>query len=128
VQIVVLGAFSGAALLLAAIGIHGLLAFTVSRRAREIGVRMALGAESGDILRMVLRRGVLLAISGVVPGALLAYAAGRALQGLLAGVHPADGVTFGVALAVSFATILLGSLVPALRAVRVNPMTAMRAE
>ena len=128
VQLGVLGAFTIAALLLAAIGIHGLLAFTVSRRIREIGVRIALGARSGDILRMVLRRGVLLAASGVVPGAALAYAAGRALQGLLAGVDPADGVTFAAATALSLAMILAGSLSPALRAVRVDPMTAMRAE
>ncbi|HYK42068.1 MAG TPA: FtsX-like permease family protein, partial [Thermoanaerobaculia bacterium] len=128
VQLAVLGAFSSTALLLAAIGIHGLLAFTVSRRSREIGVRIALGARSGDILRMVLRRGVLLAALGIVPGAAIAYAGGRALERLLAGIHPADAPTFATAAAVTFVTILAGSLAPALRAIRVNPTTAMRSE
>jgi predicted permease len=128
VQLAVLGAFSAAALLLAAIGIHGLLAFTVSRRAREIGVRLALGARSSDILRMVLRRGVLLAVLGILPGAGLAYAAGRVLERLLAGVHPADAGTFAAAAALTFFAILAGSFAPALRAVRVDPMTAMRSE
>jgi ABC-type antimicrobial peptide transport system permease subunit len=128
IQLGVLGTFAAAALLLAAIGIHGLLAFTVSRRAREIGVRIALGARSGDILRMVLRRGVLLAAAGVVPGALIAYAAGLAMRSLLAGVAPADGATFAAAVALSLVMTLVGSIAPALKAVRVDPMAVMRTD
>jgi ABC-type antimicrobial peptide transport system permease subunit len=128
VQLRILGGFAATALLLAGIGIHGLLAFTVSRRAREIGVRMALGAMSGDILRMVLRRGLLLAAFGVIPGAALAYAAGRAMESLLAGVRPSDPATFAAAIGLSFAMTVAGSLLPALRAVRVDPMSVIRTE
>ena len=123
-----LGAFAALAFLLAGIGIHGLLAFTVSQRTREIGVRIALGAPAGEILRMVLRRGVRLAAAGVVLGAVLAYAAGRAMEALLFGISPADTATFAVAVTMSFAMATLGSLWPALRAVRVNPVEAMRSE
>src|SRR5207247_1782795 len=94
VQLRVLGAFAAIAVLLAGIGIHGLLAFAVSNRAQEIGVRIALGARSGDILALVLRQGVLLATVGVLLGVALAYAAGRALEALLAGVSPRDAPTF----------------------------------
>ena len=94
VQVRVLGAFAAAALLLAGIGIHGLLAFTVSSRAQEIGVRMALGASRSDILALVLRHGVWLGLPGVGLGLALAFAAGRGLEALLAGVSPRDAVTF----------------------------------
>ena len=77
---------------------------------------------------MVLRQGLLLAASGVALGVALAYAAGRAMQALLAGVSPADGATFAAAVCLSAAMALLGSLLPALRAVRVNPMSVIRAE
>jgi predicted permease len=128
VQLRVLGGFAALAFLLAGIGIHGLLAFTVSQRAREIGVRMALGAQAGSILRMVLRQGTLLAAAGVVLGAGLAYAAGKAMQALLAGVSPADVPTFAAAIVLSLAMTLLGSLFPALRAARLDPAIVMRAE
>ncbi len=114
--------------LLAGIGIHGLLAFTVSQRLREIGVRVAMGAQPSDILKMVLRQGVILTGIGVALGVAVAYAAGRAMQALLAGVSPADGATFAAAVCLSAAMALLGSLLPALRAVRVNPMSVIRAE
>ena len=90
VQVRVLGAFAAIAFVLAAVGIHGLLSFAVSQRTQEIGVRIALGATPADILTMVLRRGMLLAVAGLVPGMVLAYAAGRSLEALLAGVKPAD--------------------------------------
>jgi putative ABC transport system permease protein len=128
VQLRVLGGFALLAFLLAGIGIHGLLAFTVSQRAREIGVRMALGAQAGAILRMVLRQGTVLAAAGVLLGAGLAYAAGRAMQALLAGISPGDVPTFAAAIALSLAMTLLGSLFPALRAARLDPATAMRDE
>jgi putative ABC transport system permease protein len=128
VQAWVLGAFAAIAFLLAGIGIHGLLAFTVSQRLREIGVRIAMGAQPRDILKMVLRQGAVLAAIGVVLGSALAYASGRAMQALLAGVSPADAATFLSALALSVLMALVGSLLPALRAVRVDPMTVIRSE
>ncbi len=128
VQVRVLGGFAAVAALLAAIGIHGLLAFAVSNRAQEIGVRIALGARSGDILALVLRQGVLLAAAGVALGVGLAYAAGRALEALLAGVSPRDAPTFLTAVGLALVMTIAGSLLPALRAVRVDPLTAIRAE
>jgi putative ABC transport system permease protein len=128
VQVRVLGAFALVAFLLAAIGIHGLLAFAVSSRSQEIGVRIALGARPGDILSMILREGVLLAAAGIVIGAGLAYGAGRAMQSLLAGVNPADFATFGAAIALALVMTLVGSLLPAVRAVRIDPLNALRAD
>jgi putative ABC transport system permease protein len=128
VQVRVLGAFAAIAFFLAAIGIHGLLAFAVSQRSQEIGVRMALGAQAGDILRMVVGRGVLLAAAGIVPGIFLAYAAGRSMQALLAGVPPADPATFAAVAALALVMTVAGTLVPAIRAVRVDPISVMRVE
>jgi ABC-type antimicrobial peptide transport system permease subunit len=93
IQVRVVAAFAAIAFMLAAVGIHGLLSFAVSQRTQEIGVRVALGAQRGDILGMVVRRSVALAIAGVIPGAALAYAAGRSMEALLAGVKPTDGLT-----------------------------------
>jgi ABC-type antimicrobial peptide transport system permease subunit len=127
-QVRVLGGFAAVALLLAAVGIHGLLSFAVSSRAREIGVRLALGAGAGDILGTVVGRGLLSATLGVAIGAALAIAAGRTLQSLLAGISPLDGTTFAVSIALCFVMTLAGSLVPALRALRVDPIQTIRAE
>ncbi|HEY4307406.1 MAG TPA: ABC transporter permease [Gemmatimonadaceae bacterium] len=116
------------ALVLSAVGIHGLLSFTVSRRSREIGVRMALGAQASQVRRMILREGIVLAVAGVIPGALVAYAAGRGMEALLAGVKPGDVPTFAAAMALCAGTTILGCLRPALRASRVDPMSAIRSE
>ncbi|MEP6733698.1 MAG: ABC transporter permease, partial [bacterium] len=97
VQVRVLSAFAVIAFLLAAVGIHGLLSFSVSSRQHEIGVRMALGAQRGEIVAMVMRQGAILAAFGVVPGIAIAYVAARAMQSLLAGIQPGDAVTFGAA-------------------------------
>jgi putative ABC transport system permease protein len=128
VQVSVLVAFAAIAFLLAAIGIHGLLSFTVSSRQHEIGVRMALGAQRSEIVRLIVQRGVLLAAAGVLPGILIAYAAGRAMQGLLAGLQPADPVTFIAAGVLCVMMTIIGSFHPAVRAVRVDPAAAFRAE
>ncbi|HEY6146411.1 MAG TPA: ABC transporter permease, partial [Thermoanaerobaculia bacterium] len=128
VQLRVIAGFAAVSFLLAGIGVHGLLAFTVSQRAREIGVRMALGAQAGTILRMVLRQGTVLAAAGVLLGAALAYAAGRGMQALLAGVSAADAPTFAAAAALSLAMTLVGSFFPALRAARLDPVIVMRDE
>jgi putative ABC transport system permease protein len=127
-QVRVLGAFALIAFALAAVGIHGLLSFAVSQRTQEIGVRLALGAQRGDILRMVVTRSARLAVAGVIPGIALAYAAGRSMQSLLVGVTPADPETFAAVVALAVVMTIVGSLVPALRAVRVDPMTALRSE
>jgi predicted permease len=128
VQLRVLGAFAAIAFVLAGIGIHGLLSFSVSQRAQEIGVRVALGAKPSDILSMVVSRSVLLAVAGLVPGIALAYAAGRSMEALLAGVKPADATTLGAAVTLVLVMMFLGSLFPTLRALRVDPLTAIRTE
>ena len=128
VQWRVLGAFTAVAFLLAGIGIHGLLSFTVSQRAQESGVRVALGAEPKDILRLVLREGVLLGTIGIALGGALAYAAGRSMEVLLAGVNPGDVTTFASAILVALLMTVAGSLWPALRALRMDPVTTIRAE
>jgi ABC-type antimicrobial peptide transport system permease subunit len=114
--------------LLAGIGIHGLLAFTVSHRQQEIGVRMALGARTADVLALILRQGVRLAAAGMVVGLALAYGTGRALEALLAGVSPRDPAAFLAALAVALLMTTAGSVWPAVRAARVDPLTVMRVE
>jgi ABC-type antimicrobial peptide transport system permease subunit len=128
VQLRVLGAFAGAAFLLAAIGIHGLLAYTVRARSREIGVRIALGAKAQDIISMVLGRSAMMAVLGVVIGAALAYAAGRSMQAMLFGVDPANPAVFGAAAGLALIMTLAGSLLPAWRAVRIDPIAATRTE
>jgi ABC-type antimicrobial peptide transport system permease subunit len=128
VQVRVLAAFATIAFLLAGVGLHGLLAFNVSQRAREIGVRMALGAERSSILRMVIGRSLVLTAVGLVLGAVLAFATARGMQALLAGVSPTDFVTFAGAVVLSFVMTVGGSLLPALRAVRVDPITVIRTE
>jgi predicted permease len=128
VQVRVISAFAIVAFFLAAVGIHGLLAFSVSQRKHEIGVRMALGAQRGQIVGMVARQGALLAICGVIPGIAIAYAAGRAMQSILFGVDPGDGPTFAAAAALCLLMTLAGSLMPALKAVRVAPATVFRGE
>jgi len=100
----------------------------VSQRLHEIGVRIALGASSSDVLRMVLRQGVALAAAGVALGAILAYAAGREMEALLAGVKPGDAFTFLTAIGLCALMTLVGSLLPAARAVRVDPITVIRSE
>jgi predicted permease len=128
VQVRVLAAFAGMALLLAGIGIHGLLSFAVSMRTQEIGVRVALGAQPRNVLGMVLRQGAALCAAGVVLGTALAYVAARALEALLAGIKPADSATFAAVASLAFVMMLAGTVVPALRALRVNPISAIRME
>jgi putative ABC transport system permease protein len=128
VQVRVLAAFAFIAFLLASIGIHGVLSFAVSQRVSEIGVRIALGARRRDILGMVMGRGVRLVAAGLLPGLLLAYFAGRSLESLLLGVTPIDVPTFATAAALTLVMAIAGTLLPTLRALRVDPITAIRAE
>jgi predicted permease len=128
IQMRVLIAFTAIAILLAGLGIYGLLSFAVSLRQQEFGIRMALGARHGDIFKMVLRQGVVLAVAGLVPGLALAYVAAKLLESLLAGVKPADALTFSGAAILCLVTTLFGAVIPALRAIRVDPSAVMRAE
>jgi putative ABC transport system permease protein len=127
-QLRVIGLFAAIAILLAGIGIHGLLSYAVSQRTQEFGVRIALGAQSSEILKMVLRDGIILAATGIVVGAVLAFVAGKTMEALLAGVKPADPMTFLIAIAVALIMTIAGSLLPAKRAVSVDPTTALRTE
>ncbi len=127
-EAIMLSAFAGIAFLLAAIGIHGLLSFAVSSRTQEIGVRMALGAQARDILGMILGDGLMLALAGIAVGAGLAYGAGIGLRSLLAGVEPGDVATFGAAILLCLLMTIAGSLIPAMRAVRIDAATAVRPE
>lgn len=127
-QIRLLAALATLAIVLAALGIHGLLAYTVAQRRQEIAVRLALGARPGRIARAILGNGVRLVVVGVIPGLLIAAAAGYALRTMLFGVPPIDPVTIVVALAVCLAVAITGAGIPALRAVRVSPLNALREE
>ena len=116
------------AALLVATGLYGTLAYTVSRRTSEVGVRMALGAQRGQVLWMILRGSLMVTLAGVVVGLPLALAATKVLQSMLFGVQPRDPATFAAALAGIAAVSLVASLIPALRAASVDPMMALREE
>jgi putative ABC transport system permease protein len=125
---VLLGIFGGLALLLAAIGLYGVLAFAVSQRTREIGIHMALGAQARNVLAMVIKQGMSLVILGVVIGVGGAYAITRAMQSLLFGVSATDALTF-VAVPLLLALVGFGACyIPARRATKVDPLVALRDE
>ncbi len=124
----IFGSFGVLALVLATLGVYGVMAYAVSQRTREIGIRMALGAQAADVLRMVVGRGALIAAGGVAVGLLGAFGVSRVMRGILFGVRPGDPVTFGAVAALLLATALLASWLPARRAARVDPMTALRAD
>jgi predicted permease len=127
-QLRVLSALAAIALLLSGIGIYGLLAYTVAQRSREIGVRLALGAEPAGVARMIAWQGVKLALVGAVPGVLGAWLAARGMRALLFGVAPADPATVLVAIGLVLVITLAGSFLPVRRAMRVDPMLALRAD
>jgi len=120
------GGFAGLAVLLASIGIYGLLAYMVSQRSHEIGVRMALGARRGDILRMFLRKGVALAGVGIVAGVVFSASTASLMASLLYGVRPHDPAVFLIVPLLLLAVAALASYLPARRATKVNPMIALR--
>jgi hypothetical protein len=122
------GGFGALALLLASIGMYGVLAYAVNQRRREIGVRMALGATPHDVMRLVLARGVKLTLIGVVVGAGFALAAGRLLTNQLLNVSPGDPATFIAVTLLLAAVALLACYLPARRAAKVDPMEALRHE
>jgi predicted permease len=120
-----IGACGVLAMLVAAVGLYGVIAYSVNRRVREMGIRAALGAHSGAIVRMVVREGMMLVAIGAAVGAVLAFAAARVLAGVLY-VPPFDPVSFVVATGVLTLSALLANLLPAWRAARVDPMVALR--
>ncbi len=126
VQASLLAAFAALAVLLTAVGIHGLIAFTVSLQERELGVRMALGATPARILGLVLGRSVALAGAGAAAGLLVAWGASAWLRSLLYGVSQADPATFATSAAICIVMTLAGTLAPALRAVRIDPVRVIR--
>jgi predicted permease len=125
---ILLGVFGLLALVLASVGLYGVMAYSVSRRTREIGIRMALGAQSGDVLRLVLRESLMLVAVGVLLGLIVAFAATRLLAGFLYGVSPTDPAAFIGIAALLAVVALIASLVPARRAAKVDPLVAFRYE
>ena len=123
-----LGGFAVLALLMAAIGLYGVLSYSVSQRMHEMGLRMALGANARDLMRLVVGQGIRVAMAGVAAGLLASFAATRLLSGMLFGVSPLDPFTFVTVAVVLVAAALLASFVPARRATRVDPMVALRYE
>jgi putative ABC transport system permease protein len=120
--------FGVLALLLAVVGLYGVKSYVVAQRTREIGIRIALGAKPGEVLGMVLREGTLLSAVGIALGVPLAVLLGRALSSMLLDVQPLDPVVFTLAPAVLALAAFCATLIPARRATRVNPLTALRGD
>jgi hypothetical protein len=120
--------FGGLALVLALVGVYGVMAYAVVRRTREIGIRTALGAEPGEVLRMILREGLVMTLSGAAPGMLLAFGLGRLFSGVLYQVSPTDPVAFTLAPVVLVGVALVACWVPARRAAKLDPLVALRNE
>jgi len=126
--LLLLGLFAGLAVLLAAVGLYGVVTYIVSRRTREIGIRVALGAKWKDVARLVLWQGMLPTAVGTAVGLLAAFAGTRVLSSLLYQVDPLDAPTFVLGTGVLFGVALLASFFPARAATRISPTEAMRAE
>ncbi|HLK52273.1 MAG TPA: FtsX-like permease family protein, partial [Candidatus Angelobacter sp.] len=127
-NLVLLGIFAGTALLLAVAGIYGVLAYSVARRTREMGVRMALGASAGNVLRLVMGQAMVTAAVGVVLGLVGSFILMRFLQSMLFEVGSADPLTFAAVAILLFGVALLASFLPARRATKVDPIVALRYE
>jgi putative ABC transport system permease protein len=127
-DLLLLGTFAALALALAMVGVYGVIAYWVSQRTREIGIRMAMGARSADVLRLVLLRGLQIGTIGVGLGVAGALALSRLMSTLLYGVSPADPFTFAMVSMMMALIVLVACFVPARRATRVDPMVALRYE
>ena len=127
-NMLMLGIFAGIALALASVGIYGVMAFSVTQRTREIGIRMALGAEQRDVLGLMARQALGVTLAGIVFGLGGAWALTRFLASFLYGVRPTDAATFAVVPVALVAVSLLACYIPARRATKVDPMVALRYE
>ena len=127
-NMVLLLGLASCAVLLAVVGVYGVVSYTVSRRTRELGVRMALGASSRSAVGLVLTQAVRVVAGGAAVGVVVALASGRVIRGLLYGVEPVDPATYAMVVAITLAVGLLAAAVPAVRAARVDPVEALRAE
>jgi ABC-type antimicrobial peptide transport system permease subunit len=123
---VMLAISAGVALLLGVVGIYGVIAYVAAQRTREIGIRMALGAQIGDVRRMFLRLGLSLTVAGIACGTAAALALTRVMSALLFGVGPMDPITYGAVSGLLAVVTLLATYLPARRAVRVDPVVAFR--
>src|SRR5258708_929373 len=125
-NLLLLASFAGLALVLAAVGIYGVLSYTVRRRVREIGIRMALGASHSDVLKMVVSDGMKPILIGVVMGLAAALALSRLVASLVFGVHPTDPLTFSAVALILITVGVLANIVPAYRATRIEPVRTLR--
>jgi putative ABC transport system permease protein len=127
-SLVIFGVFGGVALLLAALGIYGVTTYSITQRTQEIGIRMALGAQAGDVLKLVLRNGMVLSLIGLAIGLVSAWGLTRLMESLLFGVTPTDATTFASVSTLLMLVVLAACYLPARRATHLDPLVALRIE
>jgi putative ABC transport system permease protein len=127
-QMLLLGIFAAVALIIATVGIYGVISYAVSQRMREIGIRIALGAQAGDVLRMIVWRGISLTMIGIALGVAAALALTRVMKNLLFNVSATDPATFALIALLLIVVALIASYIPARRATKVDPITVLKSE